>query len=333
MKMMLRKNIRRVILTGLFLLTFPAGYGLAASENYPTRPVTLNVGYAPGGSASISAHILMESVQKYLAKPQPFIINHKPGASGMLGADYFMKQPADGYNLLWATQDHPMRLAIEPQKFSFKKEDLIYIGTFGYCPFTLTVNSESPFNTFEEFIDYAKKHPGTVTYSTTGIGTANHITGEILMKQTGTQLIHVPFIAGNQATLAMLGGHVSCTIMSAATLTPHIKGGKARVLVVFDTKRFPDIPDVPTCKEKGFDVPGPAHTYNVMIAKKGTPKPVLDILEKLLRETANDPISQAGLSRAGFIPLYQGPEETRKMVYQDYEIAREVSDRLGLTMK
>ena len=323
---------RIVSLIALGSITFFTGFVWAAGEDYPAKPVTLNVGYAPGGGASISAHIFTEGLQKYLAKPQPIIINHKPGASLMIAADYFMKQPADGYNLLWATQDHPMRMALEPQKFAFTIKDLSYIGTLGDCPFTLAVNDSSPFKTIEEFIDYAKKHPGEMTFSSTGIATANHLTGELLMKAAGVKLTHVPFMAGAPATLAMLGGHVTCTVMSPGALGAHIKpGGKARVLVVFDDKRFPELPDVPCSKEKGYAVSG--HTYNVLIARKGTPKAVLETLTKLFKQTADDPVVQSNTLKAGYLPIYLSPEETTKRIKLDFEMAGEIFEKLTLVGK
>ena len=316
-------------LAGWFLM---AGWALAASEEYPSRPVTINLGMAPGGAGSVGAHIFAEGVQKYLSKPQPFIVNHKPGASGMLSFDYVMKQPVDGYNLLWITADIPLRMALEPHKFSFTLKDLSYIGHFAYTPFFLGVRSESSFQTMEDFIDYAKKHPGEMTNALTGIGAGNHLTAELLMREAGIKLTHVPFPAGTQATLAMLGGHVTCTIMSAGTFGAHIKpGGKARALVVFDSKRFPELPDVPTCREKGYNVE--RVTYFVLAAKKGTPKPILDTLVKLFTQTSHDPGVQASLGKAGFVPRPMNPEESEKFIVGDYEMARDVFEKLGLAGK
>lgn len=334
MKFIRRNTIKTLVLLGLVALSFLAGPVLAAGEDYPAKPVIITVGMNPGGSASISAHIFAESVKKYLDKPQPFIINHKPGASGMIGLDYVMKQPADGYNLFWASSDSPLRMALEPEKFSFKKEDFSYIGTFIYSPYTLSVNSEGPFKdkTFEDFIDYAKKHPGEMTISTPGIASGGHFTTEVFMNVTGIKLTHVPFVSGNPAMLAMLGGHVTCTMMSPGTIISHTRpGGKDRVLVVFDTKRYPELPNVPTCIEKGYNVIG--HTYMVLVAKKGTPKPVLDTLVKLFKQTCNDPNAQSTILKGGMIPACLSPEETEKKVNQDFELIREIFGKLGLLGK
>ncbi len=301
---------------------------LAAGEDYPVRPVNLISGYAAGGSAGNSAMIFAENVKKHLSNPQPFLVIHKAGATGMLAGDYVMKQPADGYTLWWATQDHGMRMAIEPEKFAFTLEDLAYIGTFAYTPYTLTVNAQSPIKTFEEFVEYAKNHPWEMTYSSVGMLSGNHLNLELLMKATGIKVTHVPFPSGTAAVLALLGGHVTCNGGSFGLFGSHVKpGGKARTLVVFDTKRSPEFPDVPTAREKGVDLV--SYHYVVLIAKKGTPKPVLDTLLKAFKQTADDAEAQAALNKTQMSPLYLNPEETEKMVRLDFNRAREVFGKSG----
>jgi tripartite-type tricarboxylate transporter receptor subunit TctC len=295
----------------------------AAGEDYPVKPVNVISGYAPGGSAGNSAMIFTETLKKYLPKPQPFFVIHKAGATGMLAGDYFMKQPADGYTLWWATQDHGMRMAIEPEKFPFTLEDFIYIGTFAYTPYTLTVNAQSSIKTFEEFIDYAKNHPWEMTYSSVGMLSGNHLNLELLMRATGIKVTHVPFPSGTAAVLALLGGHVTCNGGSIGLFGSHVKpGGKARILVVFDTKRSPDFPDVPTAREKGYDII--SYHYVVLIAKNGTPKPVLNTLLRVFKQAADDPDAKSALLNAQLIPLYLNPAETGKMVRLDFDRSREV---------
>jgi tripartite-type tricarboxylate transporter receptor subunit TctC len=312
----------------IFVLTLLMA-NLYAADDFPSRPVTITVGYAPGGTASVSANIFTEIVQKYLPKHGTFVINHKPGASGMLAADYTMKQPANGYNMLWGTQDIAARLALEPNKFKFTLEDFVFVGMFGYSPLTLTVNSESPFKTFEEFVEYAKKNPSALTYATTGNGTANHITGELFQKATGIKLTHVPFPAGTPATLAMLGGHVGSQIASISQNAPHIKAGKARVLIVFDSKRFAGLPDVPCSKEKDYDISGLTHVYNVLVLRKGTSQNVVAIMEKAMGQAAADPKAKQSLVGAYMEPLVLNPDETKKMLKQDLESVKAIADQVS----
>jgi tripartite-type tricarboxylate transporter receptor subunit TctC len=329
---MKEKRIIALVFLGFLTLSFFTGYVFAAGEDYPSKPVTINIGYAPGASAGVGATIFSDAIQKYLPKRQPFILNYKPGASGMMATDYFMKQPTDGYNLMWMAVESVMRMALEPQKFSFTKGDFIYIGTFNYSPYILAVNQESPFKKLEDFVEYAKKNPDVLTFSTSGIASQGHLTGEILMKDAGVKLTHVPFPAGTPAVLAVLGGHVTCTLSSLGTMGAHVKpGGKARGLVLFDEKRFPDLPDVPTAKEKGYNIV--RDTYHFLVAKKGTPKPVIDMLTKAFKETASEPAVQSALFNGGLISLNLGPEETAKKVDNDFTVTHEIFGKLGVVIK
>ena len=325
MKVAQRRAVKLLVffaLGGFGLFSLKGGV-FAAGEDYPGRPVNVISGYAPGGSAGNSAMVFADAVKKFLPKPQPFYVIHKAGATGMLAGDYVMKQPADGYNLWWATQDHGMRMAIEPEKFPFTLKDLVYIGTFAYTPYTLTVNAEGPIKTFEDFVEYGKNHPWEMTYSSVGMLSGNHLNLELLMKATGIKVTHVPFPSGTAAVLALLGGHVTSNGGSFGLFGSHVKpGGKARTLVVFDTKRSPDFPDVPTAREKGYDIV--SYHYVVLIAKKGTPKPVVDTLLKAFKQTADDPDAQSALIKTQMIPLYLNPAETEKMVRLDFDRAREV---------
>ncbi len=324
--------VRTAVLAGFGILMLAAAPLRAAEAEYPIRPITINVGMAPGAGTSVLAQLLAESVKKYLAKPQPVIVNYKPGASGMVCADYVMKQPADGYNVLLTAPDIHLRMAMEPQKFSFTLKDFSFIRTVAYAPVALAVSNDSPFKTLEDFVAYGKKHPGEMTNSLSGIGTGGHVTLEIFCREAGIKVTHAPFASGAAAILAMLGGHVTCVAISTGSLGAHIRpGGKARALVVFDVKRHPDLPEVPTCKERGYNVVRDVFFY--IYARKGTPKPVLDTLSNLFKQTADDPDVRSGVLKGGMLPLNLGPEETEKKVFEDFEVARDIFGKLGLAGK
>ena len=133
----------------------------------------------------------------------------------MVCADYLMKQPADGYNLMWFTGDSTIAMAKDPQKFSFTMKDFVFIGYFCYAPHVLAVSKASPFNTIEDFIENVKKHPSEMTLGTSGIGSNPHLSLEMFMKETGTKLINVPFPSGNAATCGYAGPtcHMHYSIM------------------------------------------------------------------------------------------------------------------------
>lgn len=320
------------VLLGLSVLAFLSGQVLAAAEDYPSRPVTIYSGMSPGAAAGVSAQIFCDAVQKHLAKPQPFLVNFKPGANGMVALDYLTKQPADGYSLFWLTPENTLSLAKDPQKFSFTLKDFSFIGTMAYSPFVMAVKKDSPYKTFEDFVDFSKKHPGDFSIGLTGIGAQNHLVAELLMMKLGIKLTLAPFAGGAPAVVALLGGHISCYIGSIGSMSAHLKPeGTLRALVNFDSKRAPELPDVPTYKEKGIDIE--RVTYMVCMAKKGTPKPVLDTLAKLFRQVADEQKVKTALVSAGFVPLNLGPEETENKVSQDFATASEVFKKLGLAGK
>jgi tripartite-type tricarboxylate transporter receptor subunit TctC len=319
------------VLFGLTASIFLVGTVFAAEE-YPSRPVTIYSGMSPGAAAGVSAQIFCDAVQKYLAKPQPFLVNFKPGANGMVAFDFFMKQPTDGYTLFWLTPENTLSMAKDPQKFSYSLKDVHFIGTLAYSPFVMAVKKDSPYKTFEDFVDFARKNPGDFSIGLTGIGAQNHLVAELLMMKLGIKLTLAPFAGGAPAVVALLGGHISCYIGSIGSMSAHLKPeGMLKALVNFDSKRAPELPDVPTYKEKGLDIE--RVTYMVCLARKGTPKPVLDTLAKVFKQSAEEVNVKTTLVKAGFVPQYLGPEETEKKVMDDFATASVVFKKLGLAGK
>lgn len=332
---MITKQFRRrsmiiLVLFGLIFLFSLDGAILEAAEDYPTRTITIHVGFPPGGAAGPYAQVFAEGAKKYLPNPQPIIVNFKPGAASAVAADFVLKQPADGYNLLVFPWDLIVKLVKDGHELSFKMEDFIPIGTMGVIPALLAVNKEkSPFMKLEDFIDYAKKNPEKLSYGSPGIGSGHHLTGEIFMMRCGIKLSHIPFSGGGPAVVALLGGHIDCTIMAISTYGGNIKpGGGLRCLVTFTPERLPDFPDVPTCLERGYDVD--RSSWYFLSAPKGTPQSIVDILEKVFRKTADDPQVKEALRRIGFVPLYLNPEETSKKAKAEHQLTREILKKMGL---
>ena len=182
---------------------------------------------------------------------------------------------------------------------------------------------------FEEFLDYAKKHPGELSFGTSGIGTTTHLTAEIFQMGCGIKLNHIPFPGAAPGVTALLGGHLDTYFTTPGTVSAHIKpGGGMGVLVVMARERLVELPDVPTCLEKGYNVDRGA--WFGLAAPKGTPQPVLDILQEVFKKTAEDPQVKANISRLGFIPLNWGAEETKKKAKEEFDVAREIFKKVGL---
>jgi tripartite-type tricarboxylate transporter receptor subunit TctC len=327
----IQKNIFKIaILTGLGLFTFLAEPAVALAQDYPVKPIILNVGFTAGGAAGNSAQVFAEGARKYLPKPQSILVNFKPGAGTAVAADYVLKQPADGYNLFWFATDTCDKLAKDAHLLSFTLEDFIHIGTLAVGPQLLVVNREkSPFTKLEDLIDYAKKHPGGISYGSPGIGSITHVTGEIIMLRCGIKINQIPFAGASPAMTALLGGHIDTLISSAGTLQAQIQpGGGLRALAIMAHERWSELPDVPTFLEKGYDVVR-GSWYGVAVAK-GTPKKVVDILTDTFQRTARDAQVKANIGRLGYLMLNWSPEETKRQSKEEYEAAREIFRKAGL---
>ncbi|OGP65272.1 MAG: hypothetical protein A2170_13855 [Deltaproteobacteria bacterium RBG_13_53_10] len=333
MKLLRRNVITMLVLLGIITLPALIGSALSASVDFPTRPVIIFTGMAPGAAAGIIAQIFSDGMENYVPKQQPFVVNYKVGASGMMAVDYFFKQPADGYSLIWINPMQVARLATHGRQYAFTKDDLSYIGTLGSAPYALAVQKDSPFKNFEDFVDYARKHPEELSYGHPGVAGDTHLYMEWLLSMIGIKLTAVPFTGGAPAVTALLGGHTTCYMGSTVTLGTHIKPeGRLRTLVFLTAKRVPEFPDVPTCVEKGYDV-GDLGTFQLVAAKKGTPKPIMDILIEGYKKTAADPEVKKKLTGAGFLAMDLGPEETEKKVSREFKTLNDVFKKLGLGAK
>lgn len=312
-------------LTAIFVLSTLCFLGdslFAATADYPVRPIYINSASPPGAAAGISGQIFSEGVKKYLPNPQPIVINYKPGAAGAIGAEYVLKQPLDGYNLYWASPDFLVKLAREAQMLHFTKEDFIFLGGFAANLHMLIVKKDAPFKTLADYIDQAKKNPGKVSYSTSGVGGVTHLTAEIFQRRAGIRLNNIPFSGGAEAMAACLGGHVDSNFGTPATAGDNIKpGGGLRVLAIFSNERSPEFPDVPTALEKGYNVDH--SSFYFLAAPKGIPKTALDVLLTVCKKAADDPEVKATLSRAGYTPLNWDSREMQKRANEEMEFAKE----------
>lgn len=329
----IRRNIIKikiVSLVGYSMFIFLAGPVWGAAEDFPARPITIIVGFPPGAAGGNSALIFAEVAKKYLPNPQPIIVNFKPGAATAIAADYVLKQPADGYTLFSFGVDLPGKLAKDGHLLSFNMEDFIPIGTLGISPQLLAVNKEkSPFKRLEDLLDYAKKHPGQLSYGSGGVGSVNHLTTEIFMARTGIKMNHIPFAGAAPFISALLGGHTDCSIMGLSAAGEHIKsGGGLRVLTIFARERWSELPDVPTSQEKGYNLE--RGIWYSLAVPKGTPYSVLNILQKIFKKTIDDPQMKAALIKIGFVPLNWDPDETKKLAKEEFDLAKEVYKKSGL---
>jgi tripartite-type tricarboxylate transporter receptor subunit TctC len=300
---------------------FIAVAGLAAAftsvqaQDFPTRPITLVIPFAPGGSTTIVGRGVAEKMSTLLG--EKIIVDNRPGAGGTVGTRAVAKSEPDGYTLLLG---YTGTLAIGPSLYKNvgydPRKDFAPIGMIGNAPNSLVVNPSFPAKTVAELITYAKANPGTINFGSAGAGTASHITGEYFARAAGITLVHIPYKGTGPALTDLLGGHIPMAFAPIPASHSNVAAGKLRALAVTSTTRSGLLPDVPTIAESGL--PGfDASLYYGLAAPAGTPRPIIDKLNKALRDAlASDEVKrQLGNDGTDITP--GSPEDYAALIDKD----------------
>jgi tripartite-type tricarboxylate transporter receptor subunit TctC len=253
----------------------------AHAQTYPNRAITLVIPFAPGGSTTIVGRGIADKMSELLG--EKVVVDNRPGAGGTVGTKAVAKSDPDGYTLVLG---YTGTLAIGPSLYKNvgydPRKDFAPIGLIGNAPNSLVVNPSFPAKTIAELIAYAKANPGTVNFGSAGAGTASHITGEYFAATAGIKLVHIPYKGTGPALTDLLGGHIPMAFAPIPASHANVSAGKLRALAVTSTTRSSLMPDVPTISESvlpGFD----ASLYYGLAAPAGTPRPIIDRLNKELR--------------------------------------------------
>lgn len=297
-----------IFLSGLIFL-IPA---LSFSQTYPTKPISILVGFAPGGTMDVSTRVLAGKAEKSLG--QPFIITNNGGGGGSVALGIVAKEKADGYSLAGCTSTGLIRIP-QFRAVPYRLEDFVPLMHFGAPQTGVVVRSDSPFKTFRELVEYGKKNPGKVTYSSTGVGSPMHLAMEYVGKQEGIQWTHVPYPGSAPALTALLGGHVTAQSGSTEWI-PQIKAGAVRLLGTHGEKRMKLFPDVPTFRELGYDFIN--ETVFMVAAPKGTPLAIVKKLEEAFHKAMDDPEFIQTMEKMEIEITYRNSEDTKKYLEEAY---------------
>ena len=286
---------------------FPAISRFAWAQSYPTRPARIIVGFPPGTSSDICARLIGQWLSERTG--QQFIVENRTGAGTNIAAETVVQASPDGYTLLWVTQTNAINTTLYTNlKFKFM-QDITPVAGVITVPTVMMVNPGVPAKTLPEFIAYAKANPGKINMSSPGIGSANHVLGELFQMMTGTKLTHIPY-KGSQFP-DLLSGQVQVTFNPLPSSMAFIKDGKLRALAVTATKRQAVLPDVPTVSES---VPGYDGTAWFGIgAPKNTPKEIVDKLNKEINAGLADPKLKARTRGAGRRPHVGNTRRVRQV--------------------
>jgi tripartite-type tricarboxylate transporter receptor subunit TctC len=268
----------------------------AVAQTYPSKPIRIVVPYPPGGSGTIVARILGDKLNQ--AWGQQILVDSRPGASGMIGAEMVAKAPPDGYTLLAGyTSEVAINVSLFPKMAYDPVKDFAPIALTGVIPMILLVHPSVPAKSVKELMALARSRPGEMTYGSAGAGSPAHLAHELLNRSTNVKMVHVPYKGAAPALVDLLGGHVFTYFSGMPPAMPHVRAGKLRGLAVSTAKRSAAAPDIPAVAESvpGFDVP----TWFSLLAPAGTPS---DIVAKLNAETVrslNDPAVKPKLAALG----------------------------------
>ena len=299
----------------LFVAGLAAALGSvpAVAAEFPVKPVTLVLGFAPGGPSDVMARILTKKMEGLLK--QPVVIENRAGAGGGIAATAVARAAPDGYTILLATGSSLAinvslykNLGYDPEK------DFDPIGLIGTQTNLLYTHPGSvPAKTLTEFVAYLKANPGKLTFGSGGIGTPAHLAGELLKVEAGIEMTHAPFRGTGQALQSVIGGHVPIAFNPPSPLLPHLENGSLRGIAVTTLRRTSALPDVPTIAESGY--PGfDAATWHAIVAPAGLPKEVAEALHAALRDTLNDPPTKKALTDLGVDIVNSSPEELRAYI-------------------
>jgi tripartite-type tricarboxylate transporter receptor subunit TctC len=278
----------------------------AVAEDWPARPITIVVPFAAGGTTDIVARIVSQPLSMRLG--QSVIVENLGGAGGTLGANQAAKAAPDGYTIFMATVAHTMAPGIyKTLPYDFEK-DFEPITVVAYVPNIVIVHPSVPAKTIGELLAYIRANPGKVNYGSAGIGSTEHMSGELLSAMANLKMVHVPYKGGAPMMADLIAGHIEMAVETSGSASPHIKAGGVRALAVSTAKRSPAFPDLPTLAEAGltgYDVT----TWFGLLAPKGTPAAIRDRLYKELSEILKSPEIAARLSDIGANPGGETPAE------------------------
>jgi tripartite-type tricarboxylate transporter receptor subunit TctC len=275
-------------------------------DTYPNRPVRLVTG-SPGSTSDIVARFIAQKLSERWGRT--VVVDNRPGAGGIIGTEIVAKSAPDGYTLSVGqigTHASPQflfkNLAYDPVR------DFAPISLLTNSGIALAVNSSVPASTMKEFVAYAKARPGTLNYASAGGGTSSQLSGELFNQMTGAKLVHIPYKGAGFALTAVLTGETHAAFLSTTTASGQVKAGKLRALAVMSPKRFPAAPDIPSITEAGF--PGmESSVWFGLLAPAGTPKPIIDRINRDVVASLNLPEARDALLAQGAEPVPTTPQE------------------------
>jgi tripartite-type tricarboxylate transporter receptor subunit TctC len=297
-------------------------------EKYPNRPITLVAPFPPGGVADLTARPVAAAMEKVLKNP--VVVVNKTGAAGAVGMSFVANAKPDGYTLLMALSS----ISISPEadklferKPAYTMDQLMPIALISADPTIFVVNASRPWKNVKEFVEDAKKRPGEISFSSSGVYGTLHMATEMLSHAAGIQLKHVPYAGAGPALTAILGGHVDTLASGPSVVIPQIKAGKIRPLAGWGAKRVAALPEVPTFKELGYDIE--FYIWAGLFAPKGTPAPVMKTIRASVKQAVETAEFKTAMEKIQTPIAYLDAPEFQKFWDKDAKMLATAIKRVG----
>lgn len=301
----------------------------ASAQEYPSRPITLVVPFAPGGTVDLMGRLIAERMSVHMG--QPVIVSNRAGAGGTIGTGFAAKANPDGYTLLVGTQGQVLQPLLYKKLNFDSNKDFLTAATFASVPNVLAVSMNTPASTMSEFVEYAKSNPGSINMGSAGVGSINHLVGEIFQDRAKVKLTHIPYKGAAPATADLQAGEVHALFVNLPNVMSLVSAGKIRLLGVASDKRVPSIPDVPTFAEGGVQNAVLDSWYGIMVPVD-TPQPIVKKISDTVMAIAQEQDFAASLIAKGAVPFASDAAESARIMADELKLWTPVVDKLNIQM-
>lgn len=323
------RSVARFGLALVALLGATIAAAQVSSQDYPARPVQFLIGFAPGGSSDLVSRIVAEQLAVRLG--QPFVPVNRPAAGGVIANEIVARAVPDGYRLVLLTSGHPIAGVLFRKLPYHPVNDFAMVSVVTTYPFLITVPAGSPFKSLDQMLARARNEPGKVTYAIAGPASGHRLLGELLQIEAKVDMVGVTYKGAATAMTDLLGGRIDAMVETATFSLPQVRAGKLRALAVSTAKRYEPLPDVPAIAET---VPGIDYTSWLGLATSpGTPRAIIDRLNRELLEILKTPAVQERLALLGGVASPSTPEQMRERIVNEMARWKRVIDIKNITVQ
>ena len=322
-----KHNIARFFISFMFIL--PGLLNQVLADTYPSKTIVIVVPTSPGGANDAMARIIAQGLSQKLG--QPVVVENRAGANGAIASEFVARAPADGYTLMFGyIATHAINPALQKLRYDPIKsfEPISLVAT---SPTLVVANNNLPIKNAKDLVALLKTQPGKISYASSGKGTAPHLSGELFKLNTGTDMLHVPYKGSSPAILDTIGGTTQVMFPSLFTAYPQVKGNKLIALGIAGKKRSPVLPNVPTLAEQGIPNVEIDQWY-AMFAPAGTPKAIIQLLNKDLIAVLNEKSNESKIEEQGSTVDTSTPEELGELVKKEVARWKKVVDSAKITV-